>query len=76
MLKAAYGLLIKIAIVYAAIAAIDFAYQRYKFRKDMMMTKQEVKEENKQTEGDPLIKSRIKRLQYQRARSRIPFGFK
>ena len=71
MLKAAYGLLIKIAIVYAAIAAIDFVYQRYKFNKDMRMTKQEVKEENKQTEGDPLIKSRIKRLQYQRARSRM-----
>ena len=71
MLKAAFGLLIKIAMVYAAIAAIDFVYQRYKFNKDMMMTKQEVKEENKQTEGDPLIKSRIKRLQYQRARNRM-----
>ena len=37
----------------------------------MMMTKQEVKEENRQTEGDPQIKSRIKRLQFQAAKRRM-----
>ena len=37
----------------------------------MMMTKQEIKEEHKQTEGDPLIKSRIKRQQFQMAKNRM-----
>ena len=37
----------------------------------MMMTKQEVKEESKQTEGDPHIKSRIEKLQYMMARNRM-----
>jgi flagellar biosynthetic protein FlhB len=71
MIEAAYTLLWKIALLYALIAAIDFIYQKYKFKKELMMTKQEVKEENKQLEGDPKIKSRIRRLQYQSAKSRM-----
>ncbi|MFA6978851.1 MAG: flagellar biosynthesis protein FlhB [Ignavibacteriaceae bacterium] len=71
MLESAYTLLWKISMVFAVIAAVDFLFQRYKFKQDMMMTKQEVKEENKQSEGDPLIKSRIKRMQLQAARSRM-----
>ena len=71
MLDSAYSLLLKISLVYVVIAAIDFIFQKHKFKKDMMMTKQETKEESKQTEGDPLIKSRIKRLQYQMAKSRM-----
>ncbi|MFA4922790.1 MAG: EscU/YscU/HrcU family type III secretion system export apparatus switch protein, partial [Ignavibacteriaceae bacterium] len=55
MLDAAYSLLWKISIIFAVIAVVDFSFQRFKFKKDMMMTKQEVKEENKQSEGDPLI---------------------
>ncbi|QQS35492.1 MAG: flagellar biosynthesis protein FlhB [Ignavibacteriales bacterium] len=71
LLDAAYSFLWKVALVFAAIAAIDFLYQRKKFNKDMMMTKQEVKEEFKQSEGDPLIKSRIKKLQYEAAKKRM-----
>ena len=71
MLSSGYSLLWKIAIIYAVIAAIDLVYQRYKFKKEMMMTKQEVKEENKQLEGDPLIKSRIRRVQLQTAAKRM-----
>ena len=71
MISSGYSLLWKISLVYAVIAAIDFVYQKYKFKKDMMMTKQEVKEENKQSEGDPLIKSRIRRLQVQTAHKRM-----
>ena len=71
MISAGYSLLWKIALVYTVLAAIDFVYQKYKFKKDMMMTKQEVKEENKQSEGDPLIKSRIRRVQLQTARKRM-----
>ncbi|WP_337865684.1 flagellar biosynthesis protein FlhB [Ignavibacterium sp.] len=71
MLDNAFSLLWKIALLYAVIAAIDFVYQRYKFRKDMMMTKQEVKEEMKQLEGDPKVKGRIKKMQMQAAQQRM-----
>ncbi len=64
-------LTIKLIIVYAVLAAADFIFQKYKFNKDMMMTKQEVKEEVKQTEGNPEIKSRIKSVQAEMARKRM-----
>ncbi|MBQ6887501.1 MAG: flagellar biosynthesis protein FlhB [Lachnospiraceae bacterium] len=51
---------IRISLVYMIIAVLDFAYQKYKFNKDMKMTKQEVKEEYKQSEGDPQVKGKIK----------------
>ncbi|WP_290662490.1 flagellar biosynthesis protein FlhB [Ignavibacterium sp.] len=71
MLENAFSLLWKIALLYAVIAGIDFVYQRYKFRKDMMMTKQEVKEEMKQLEGDPTVKGRIRKMQMQAAQQRM-----
>ncbi len=71
MIDSAYSLIWKIAIVYSVIAAVDLIFQRKKHKKEMMMTKQEVKEENKQTEGDPLIKSKIRQIQYSTARSRM-----
>jgi len=64
-------LAIKLIIVYAVLAAADFIFQKYKFNKDMMMTKQEVKDEMKQTEGNPEIKSRIKSVQAEMARKRM-----
>lgn len=51
---------IRISIVYMVIAAADFAYQKIKFSRDMRMTKQEIKDEYKQQEGDPQIKGRIR----------------
>ncbi len=71
LLSSAAKLLWKISLVYALIAAVDFIYQKYKHKKELMMTKQEVKEENKQQEGDPQIKQRIRRLQLQSAKSRM-----
>lgn len=71
MLDNAFSLLWKIALLYAVIAGIDFVYQRYKFRKDMMMTKQELKEELKQLEGDPTVKGRIRKMQMQAAQQRM-----
>ncbi len=71
LIKSATKLLWKISLVYAVIAAVDFIYQKYKYKKDLMMTKQEVKEETKQSEGDPHIKSKIRRLQFQAAKSRM-----
>lgn len=50
----------RITLVMIIIAAADFAYQKYKFSDDMKMTKQEIKDEYKQDEGDPEIKNKRK----------------
>ena len=57
--------------VIMVLAAADYAYQRWQTTQDLMMTKQEVKDEYKQTEGDPLIKGKIKQKQRQMAMSRM-----
>ena len=49
---------IRISAVFIIIAAADFLYTRFKWKKDMKMTKQEVKDEMKETEGDPQIKGK------------------
>lgn len=51
---------LRISFIYIVIAALDFAYNKFKFQKDMRMTKQEVKEEFKNSEGNPEIKGRIR----------------
>ncbi len=61
----------KISAVYVILAASDFVYQKYKFKEDMKMTKQEVKEEMKDTEGDPHVKGRIKSKQMEMANRRM-----
>ena len=71
MIDAAFDLIWKIGLVYLGIAAADFAWEKYKFKKDMMMTKEEVKEEWKQTEGDPQVKSRIKKLMFEASKRRM-----
>ncbi len=53
------------------IAALDVPYQIYKHNKEMKMSKQEVKDERKNAEGDPMVKGRIRRLQYQAAARRM-----
>ena len=53
------------------IAALDVPYQMYKHNKEMKMSKQEVKDERKNAEGDPMVKGRIRRLQYQAAARRM-----
>ena len=57
--------------VMTVIAALDFAYQKLSFLKQMRMTRQEVRDEHKQAEGDPQIKARIRRLRVERARKRM-----
>lgn len=52
-----------IGVAMGVLAALDYFFQRWNLEKKMMMTKQEVKEENKSREGDPLIKSRIRKMQ-------------
>lgn len=61
----------KVAIGFLAVSLIDYLYQKWDYEKQLMMTKQEVKEEFKQTEGNPEIKGRIKELQRRRARQRM-----
>ena len=63
-------LIVATVAVMTAIAALDYMYQRYAFIKQMKMTKQEVKDEHKQSEGDPIVKSRIRRLRHERAMQR------
>lgn len=60
-----------IGIFMAVVATADYFFQRWDLEKQMMMTKQEVKEEHKSREGDPLIKSRIRRMQRDMANRRM-----
>ena len=60
-----------VLVVVSVIAALDFLYQRYEFRKSLRMSRQEMREEYKQTEGDPTIKSRLRQLRMERARRRM-----
>lgn len=66
-----FSLAIKIGIAFLFLSGIDFLYQRWQHRKDLMMTHQEVKEEYKEREGNPLVKSRIRSLQREMARRRM-----
>lgn len=60
-----------VALLVGAIALFDFAYQRRAFLSRMRMTLQEVKDEHKQSEGDPKIKAKIRQIAAQRARKRM-----
>ncbi|MCE1253003.1 MAG: flagellar biosynthesis protein FlhB [Anaerolineae bacterium] len=67
----AIDLMFQIASSYLILAVIDYLYQRWQFMRNMRMTKEEVKEEYKQQEGDPTIKGRIKEQQRRMARMRM-----
>ena len=62
---------IKISAVFLVIGFVDLIYQRHKFKEDMKMTKQEVKDEFKNTEGDPQVKGQIRRRMQQVSRRRM-----
>jgi len=61
----------KVSIVYVIIAVLDFAYQKHKFNKDQMMTKQEIKDEYKNAEGDPAIKGKQRQRMQEASRRRM-----
>lgn len=61
----------KISIVYLIVGIADYIYQRRKFNEDMKMTKQEVKDEYKNTEGDPQIKGRQRRKMQEVSQKRM-----
>ena len=67
----AFKIILVVCLALIILAALDYIYQRWEFEKDLKMTKQEVKDESRQMEGDPLVKARIKRLQRDMARKRM-----
>ncbi len=64
-------LLKKMVVIVVVIAALDYGYQRYTHNKSLKMTKEEIKEEFKQAEGNPQIKGKIKQKQREMARMRM-----
>lgn len=71
MRSIAVNILTAIVLVMMAIAAADFVWSRFSWRRDMRMSKQEVKDELKQSEGDPIVRSRIRSVARDRARRRM-----
>ena len=71
ILKGIFSITVYIMIFIVLIAIIDYLFQRYNFEKSIRMSVKEIKDEFKQMEGDPLIKSRIKRMQMELSRRRM-----
>ncbi|HOZ06720.1 MAG TPA: flagellar biosynthesis protein FlhB [candidate division Zixibacteria bacterium] len=69
--KLALELALKVGAVILVIAVLDYIYQRYEFEKSIRMSKQDLKDEFKDTEGSPQIKARVRQIQLQIARSRM-----
>lgn len=65
------SLVFTIAILFLGISVLDYVYQWWEYEKNLRMSKQEVKEEFKQLEGDPKIKAQIKEKQRQMAQKRM-----
>jgi len=66
-----YEILIRVSVLIIIVAIADYFFQKYRFTEQLKMTKQEVKEEFKETEGDPLTKGRIRRIQREMSRKRM-----
>ena len=59
------------AVFMVVIGVVDLGFQIWKQRQDLLMTRQEIKEENKDTDGDPQLKARVRRLQSEMAKQRV-----
>lgn len=66
-----FHILVLVTIIMAAIAGADFAFQKYDHFNKLKMTKQEVKEEYKQTEGSPEIKQRMRKMRHEQSKKRV-----
>lgn len=71
VLKSTYSLILKLSMAFVAISIFDYAYQWWEYERNIKMTKQEVKEEYKQLEGDPIIRQRIKEAQRKMSQQRM-----
>ena len=69
--KIILGLLIRVGIALLAIGLADAFYQKWKYTQDLKMTRQEVKQERKDMEGSPELRSRIRRVQFEMSRKRM-----
>lgn len=67
----AFKIFLFVCLALIVLAILDYIYQRYQYEQNMKMTKQEVKDERKQTEGDPKIKARIRSMQLEIAQRRM-----
>ena len=65
------SLAIRVGSMYLVIAVADYAYQRWELYKNLRMSKEDIKQEHKRSEGDPMLKSRIRGLQRRMARGRM-----
>ncbi len=66
-----FKVFVRCGCVIALLAALDFMYQKWEHSEKLKMTKQEVKDEYRQSEGDPMVKSRIRSIQREMARRRM-----
>ncbi len=66
-----FSVAIKIGICILAIAIIDYLYQRHEYEKSIRMSKQEIKEEMKDTEGNPQLKARVRQIQREMSKKRM-----
>ncbi|MBI4382556.1 MAG: flagellar biosynthesis protein FlhB [Nitrospinae bacterium] len=64
-------IMVKVLLMMMVLAGLDYAFQRFTYQENIRMTKQEVKDERKETEGNPLVKQRIRSAQMQMARRRM-----
>lgn len=71
MADSVFRIILRVAAIMVLIAALDYAYQLWKNRQDLRMTKQEVKDENKSSEGDPQLKARRKSMRQSVAKRRM-----
>lgn len=71
LFRETFSLVIQIGLAFAVLAAADIFYQWWEYERQIRMSKQEVKEEYKQTEGDPQVKGKIKEAQRKMAQSRM-----
>ncbi len=67
----AFRVLVAVLAVMTVIAGLDFLFQKQQHAKQLRMSKQEVKDEFKQTEGDPMVKARLRQIRMERARQRM-----
>lgn len=66
-----FDMALRIGLAFAIISVFDYFYQRWEYERQLKMSKQEIKEEYKQLEGDPQIKGKIKEMQRKMAMSRM-----
>jgi flagellar biosynthetic protein FlhB len=69
--EVAFKILFFVCLALIILASLDYIYQRWQFEQSIKMTKQEVKDERKQVEGDPKVKSRIRKAQLEMAAHRM-----